>query len=130
MCAAASGRWRLLIGSKMERRGSGLGLYSPEMHQEWKVEIEEGDSAVGNFGKVMSSSAWGGRQRTDGWGQGVSGRERTWARSQSWASGKLGLARGAERGKEEWAARLGVGLRERQWCCWAARAGWAEARGQ
>jgi hypothetical protein len=50
----------------MERRGSGLGLYSPETHQEWKVEIEEGDSAAGNFGKVTSSSAWGGRQRADG----------------------------------------------------------------
>jgi hypothetical protein len=33
----------------MEQRMSGLSLYSPEMRQEWKVEIEEGDSAVGDF---------------------------------------------------------------------------------
>jgi hypothetical protein len=35
----------------MEQRGSGLGLYSPETRQKWKVEIEEGDSMVGDFGK-------------------------------------------------------------------------------
>jgi hypothetical protein len=47
----------------MERRGSGLSLYSPETRQEWKVEIEEGDSAAANFGKVtLSSSTWGGRR--------------------------------------------------------------------